>query len=98
VIRREYEIAVDNHTDRKAGPDRDGRLNVEVAADDLLAGLIEAVGAAAPSRWRCRYDAILAGGLAFHEAQAPLAQTTMKASGNGAAACRAEPGTISSCA
>jgi transposase len=28
-----------------------------------------------------RYDAILAEGLVFHEAQAPLAQTTIKASG-----------------
>src|SRR5262249_1269384 len=52
-IPRQHEIAVDDHAHREARPDCDGRLDVEIAAHDLLAGLIEAVGAAAPE---CRQD------------------------------------------
>jgi hypothetical protein len=35
-------------TRRKTRPDGDRRLDIEVAANHLLAGLVEAVGAAAP--------------------------------------------------
>src|SRR5260370_5368895 len=59
-MRCEYEIAVDDDPHRETGPDRNRRLNVEVAADDLLPGLIQAVGAATPQR---RYDgAVVVGG------------------------------------
>jgi hypothetical protein len=45
LIGREYEVAIDDHADRKSRPDGDGRLDVEVAANDLLAGLVQAIGA-----------------------------------------------------
>src|SRR5215475_6926172 len=45
LIWREHEVPIDNHADRKAGPDGDRRLDVEIAANDLLAGLVEAIGA-----------------------------------------------------
>src|SRR5262249_29864534 len=41
LIGREYEVAIDDHADRKSRPDGDGRLDVEIAAHDLLAGLVE---------------------------------------------------------
>src|SRR5437879_5429318 len=46
----EYEIAIDDHADRKSRPDGDGWLDVEIAAHDLLAGLVQAVGGATPER------------------------------------------------
>ena len=49
-------------------------------------------------RFERRYDAILAEGLAFHEAQPPLAPATTKEAANVAVVRRAEPDTISSCA
>ena len=48
MIRREDEIARDDHPHRKAWPDRQSRLDIEVASDNLLAGLIEALCAATP--------------------------------------------------
>src|SRR5215475_7037247 len=59
LIGREHEVAVNNDADRKAGPDGDGRLDVEIAAHDLLAGLIEAVGAPTPER---RHDSVVVVG------------------------------------
>src|SRR5258708_5361499 len=57
------EVAIDNDADRKSRPDGDGRLDVEVAAHDLLAGLVEAVRAATPER---RHDgAVVVGGAKF---------------------------------
>src|SRR5262245_53236800 len=46
----EDEVAIDDDADRKSRPDGDGRLDVEISAHDLLAGLVEAVGGAAPER------------------------------------------------
>jgi hypothetical protein len=59
LIRRQHEVAIDDHADREAGTDRKGRLDVEVAAYDLLAGLVERVAAAAPER---RYDRVVVVG------------------------------------
>jgi hypothetical protein len=50
LIRRKHEVAVDDHAHRKAGPDGDCRLDIEIAANNLLTGLIETVRAAAPER------------------------------------------------
>lgn len=38
-----HEIAIDDHPHGKSRPDRERRLNVEIAASDLLAGLIERI-------------------------------------------------------
>src|SRR5215470_17093148 len=46
----EHKVAIDDDADRKTGPDGDRRLDVEIAAHDLLACLVETVGAAAPER------------------------------------------------
>lgn len=43
LILREHEIAIDDHPDREAGPDREGRLDVDLAADELLSGLIDRI-------------------------------------------------------
>ena len=43
LIWREHKVAVDNHTHRKAGPDRDRRLDIEIAANHLLTGLVERI-------------------------------------------------------
>jgi hypothetical protein len=48
LILREHEIAIDDHSDREARPDREGRLDIDLAPDELLAGLIERVLAATP--------------------------------------------------
>jgi hypothetical protein len=45
-IRLQQEIAIDDHPHRKSRPDRERRLDVEIAASDLLAGLIERCAAA----------------------------------------------------
>jgi len=45
---REHEIAIDDHPDREAGPDGEGRLDIDLAAHELLAGLIDRVLTAAP--------------------------------------------------
>ncbi len=45
-----------------------------------------------------RYDAVLARGLAFHEAEPPMARAATKRAANGAAARLAAPDTTSSCA
>src|SRR5689334_12686281 len=37
----EYQIAVDDGPDRKSGPDCECRLDVKIAAHDLLPGLIQ---------------------------------------------------------
>src|SRR5262252_1520877 len=55
----EDEVAIDDDADRKARPDGDGRLDVEIAPHDLLAGLVEAVGGAAPER--CHDGAVVVG-------------------------------------
>src|SRR5215471_395302 len=59
LIGREYEVATNNHADRKSRPDGDGRLDIEISAHDLLAGLVEAVGGAAPER--CHDGAVVVG-------------------------------------
>src|SRR5258708_40227845 len=46
LVRRKHEVSVDDHTDRKAGPDSDRRLDIEIAAHDL----VQAVGAATSER------------------------------------------------
>jgi hypothetical protein len=48
LIRRKHEITVDDHADRKAWSDRERRLDVEIASNNLLAGLIEAIATASP--------------------------------------------------
>jgi len=47
VVWREHKIARDDDAHGKTRPDGQRRLNIEIASDDLLAGLIEALGAAA---------------------------------------------------
>jgi hypothetical protein len=42
----EHEIARNDDANRKSGPDRQCRRDIELAADDLLAGLADAVGRA----------------------------------------------------
>ena len=49
-IGSENEVAVDDDANRKSRADGDRPLDVEVSADDLLAGLIEACRGAAPKR------------------------------------------------
>src|SRR6266446_1517238 len=51
------------YIERLAGPDDDGRLDVEVTAHDLLAGLVQTVGAAALER--CHDGAAVVGGAKF---------------------------------
>src|SRR5208337_4248876 len=46
LIGFENEIPVDDHAHRKPRPDRQRRLDVQIAANDLLAGLIDALGRA----------------------------------------------------
>src|ERR1700730_9881659 len=43
LILREHEIAIDDHPDREAGPDREGRLDIDLAAHELLSGLIDRI-------------------------------------------------------
>ena len=43
LILREHEIAVDEDPDREARPDGEGRLDIDLAADELLAGLIDRI-------------------------------------------------------
>src|SRR5262249_39223042 len=52
LIGDEDEIAIDDHPHRKAWPDGERRLDVEIALRDLLTGLAEAVTAALPERRR----------------------------------------------
>src|SRR5262249_36660254 len=60
LVGREYQVAINDHAHWETGPDGDGRLDVGIAATDLLAGLVQAVGAAAPER---RHDgAVVVGG------------------------------------
>jgi hypothetical protein len=47
LILREHEIAVDEDTDREARPDGEGRPDIDLAADKLLAGLIDRILASA---------------------------------------------------
>jgi len=44
----EHEIAIDDDPDREAGPNGQSRLDLDFAANKLLAGLVERVLAAAP--------------------------------------------------
>jgi hypothetical protein len=44
LVRLEYQVSIDDHPNRKSRPDRQGRLDVEVAANDLLSRLIERIG------------------------------------------------------
>ncbi len=37
----EHEIAIDDHPHREARPDRQRRLNIEIALNDFLSGLIQ---------------------------------------------------------
>ena len=46
----ENEIARHDHPNGKARPDREGPLDVKLPLDDLLTGLADAVGGAAPDR------------------------------------------------
>lgn len=48
MVGREHEIAIDDDPDREAGSDGESRLDVDLAAHELLAGLVERVLAAAP--------------------------------------------------
>lgn len=46
----EYEIPVDYHPHRKTRPDRQRRLNIEIALNNLLSGLIQALAGTAAKR------------------------------------------------
>src|ERR1700693_248997 len=61
LIRRKHEVAVNNYTHRKAGPDRDRRLDVQIATNNLLSGLVEAVRTTAPE---CGHDGAVVVGCA----------------------------------
>src|SRR6516162_9713187 len=50
LIGCEQEVAVDDHAHREAWPDRDRGLNIQIATNELLAGLVETVGATAAER------------------------------------------------
>jgi hypothetical protein len=39
----EHEVAIDDYPHRKTRPDCQGRLNVEIAPNDLLAGLVQGI-------------------------------------------------------
>ena len=63
LIGLEHEIAVDDHAHRKSGPDRQRRLDVEIAADDLLTGLVDALGSALRKAWTRAFSLLLRAGL-----------------------------------
>jgi len=59
----QHEVAIDDHAYWEAGADRKRRLNVEIAADDPLADLVEALRSAASD---CLDEIVLiAGGTGF---------------------------------
>src|SRR5258708_22296039 len=45
-----HEVAVDDHAHRESRPDRECRLNVEVALNNFLSGLIEAIAGSPTQR------------------------------------------------
>ena len=42
-VRFEDQVAIDDHPDWKSGSDRERRLNIEIAADHLLARLVQGI-------------------------------------------------------
>ena len=62
-VRLEYQIAVDDHADREARPDRQRRLDIEIAPNDLLTGLVE--GIPCPTSQRLNNVAVVAAGAEF---------------------------------
>jgi len=48
IIGREHEITIDDDTDWEARPDGEGRLDIDLAAHELLACLVQRIRAAAP--------------------------------------------------
>jgi hypothetical protein len=49
-VRLEHEVTIDDHANRKTGPDRQCRLNVEIALNDFLSSLIQAIARSEPER------------------------------------------------
>src|ERR1700722_20714850 len=43
LIRLQHEVTIDDHADRETRPDRQRRLDVEIALYDFLSGLIQAI-------------------------------------------------------
>ena len=74
-VRLKYQIAVDDHADREARPDRQRRLDIEVAPNDLLTGLVE--GIPCPTSQRLNNVAVVAAGAKF----GPNAQQSRKCRG-----------------
>ena len=76
------EIAIDDDANRKPRPDGERRLDIEIAAHDLLPGLVEGITAAAPQRSNniaigiagaeLRADAEQCGEGSGHEQSAPV--------------------------
>ena len=58
-VRLKHQIAIDDHPDRKARPDRQRRLDIEIAPNDLLTGLVQ--GIRCPASKRLNNVAIVAG-------------------------------------
>jgi hypothetical protein len=61
LIGREHKIAIDDHADRKSRSNCKRRLDIEVAAHDQLARLVQAVDTPPPER---RHDGIVVAGSA----------------------------------
>jgi hypothetical protein len=49
-VRFKHEITVDDHAHRETRSDRQGRLDVKIALNDLLSGLIQAIAGTAAER------------------------------------------------
>ena len=50
VVRLEHEVTIDDHADRETRPDRERRLYVEIALNDFLPGLVQAIARSEPER------------------------------------------------
>src|SRR5882757_7973236 len=49
-VRLEHEVSIDDDAHRETRPDRERRLHVEIALNDFLPGLIQAVARSEPER------------------------------------------------
>jgi hypothetical protein len=50
LVRFKHEVAVDDHAHRKPRPDRQCRLNVKIALNDFLSGLVQAIAGSTTER------------------------------------------------